>query len=303
MKNKILSILIAVAVVLSTVTMLSVTVSAADMAFTIKEKNETKDTIQVEIGVSGNDGYAGLGFDVAYDSSVLEPVSVSVAGAADDAQMACMDVPGSGSYGVILYGDSDVKRDGSVCVVTFQKKSTAKNGTTAAFTVTSDDDNCYAADGSSRKVASGSATVKFDYVETTAKPTTTKAPATTKPVTNKPTTTKNQGSSQGNSSSNVTTNVNGATQPDEEMTTLPVEESTTEEHTTRVHVTKPHDDETEYESYSYDEDKDDEDEDDEDDEDTNNEDNSDNTKRIIAIAVIAVCIIAVIVLLLTRKKN
>lgn len=269
MKNKFFSILLTIAVVFSTVAMLSVPAAAAGSGFTVKEKSESTSTVVVEVSLTGNTGYASLGFDVAYDSAVLTPVSVEVAGPADSVGMTCTGMSKDSGYTVVVYGGDEVKTDGSVCIITFEKNSSVKDGTTSAISLVADANNCYDIDDNSLEISSGSATLNLSSATATTKPATTK-PATTKAPA------KNPSKPVANNGSVPTT----------------LEETTTEEFTTEEYTTIEYT--TEYQSYEYEEA--DEKEDDED------EDKSQLIKRIVAIAVIVLCVGAVVVLLLTRKK-
>ncbi len=274
MKNKLLSVLLSIAIVFTTVAVMSIPAAAAGAGFTVKEKSETASTVKVEIGLSGNTGYSGLGFDIAYDDAVLTPVSVEVAGPADTAMMTCTGMNKDSGYTVVVYGGDEVKSDGSVCVVTFKKNSSLKDGTSSAITLVPDADNCYDGDDNSIEVSSGSATLKLSSKTATTKKTTTKK------TTTKSTTKKNKPA--GNNMTNITVPTRPETTTEESTTLLVTEESTTEEYS--------------IETYSYVDPGNAEAEDE-------NADKSQMIKRIIAIAVIIVCVSAVAALIFTKKKS
>lgn len=273
MKNKFLSIILAICVVLSAAVMFSVPAAAAGSSLTVKEKSESTSTVVVEVSLTGNTGYASLGFDVIYDKAVLTPVSVEVAGPADSVGMTCGGMDKDSGYTVMVYGGDEVKADGSVCIITFEKNSAVKDGTTSAISLVADANNCYDIEDNSIEVSAGSTTLNLSSATA---PTTNPTPKPTNPPA-KPSVKPSQKPNYNNGSVPTTL---------EETTT---EESTTEELTTEYI------DVTEYPSYQYEEAE--KNEDDEDD-----EDKSQMIKRIIAIAVIVICVGAVVVLLLTRKK-
>ncbi len=275
MKNKIISLVLALAVVFSAFAFSSVVASAAGTSLSVSKLSEDANTVKVAIGISGNTGMTGLGATLNYDGSMLELQSVDSAGITSAAGMPVFEGGhGDGTVSITVINNNagtGTKDNGTVCIATFKKLSPAKNGTSTNISVSADADMTFDGEENPLTVSGGSADIKFTATSTTkpatSKPSSTKAPAkpSQKPVAN-----------------------NGSI-----PTTL--EETTTEEFTTEELTLDPND-VTEYASYEYEEveKEDDEDED---------EDKSQMIKRIIAIAVIVICVGAVVVLLLTRKKS
>lgn len=285
MKNKVISLLLAVAFIVTALSMTAISAFAAGTSLTVTKLSESDSTVTVAVGVSGNKGIAALGVNLSYDPTLLKGTSVSSAGVASDAGMAAFGNFSDGNVRIIIDESNSgegAKNDGTVCVVTFSKLSTIDKGTTAEFSASAISSATYDLDGESVEISDGSVSLTFEKTETTTKkpastqkPTTTKKPATTaKPVTTKP----------------VATTKTNVVSPTLAGVTVPttVEESTTEE-TTTEEVT------TEYESYSYTAPENDETEEDDD-------EKSDNTKRIIAIVVVVVCAGAAAALYFTKRK-
>ncbi|MBQ7956754.1 MAG: hypothetical protein IJ279_01845 [Clostridia bacterium] len=288
MKNKLISLLLGLSIVLSTFAMVSVSAFAADMEFTVEGVKETESTVQVEIGIKGNKGFSGLDFQVEYDSSVLTPVDIEVVGAADKAQMTYMDdATEKGNYNVIVYGDKDVNSNGKVCVVTFEKGSGAHAGTSSNIKVVANED-CYSSDGTYHNVKDGDAKLSFTSFETTTKKnvTTTKKNVTT---TKKNVTTTKKNSVKTTKRPVAATLLTSPTMP--ETTTLLQETTTLEEWTEYPEEALT------YESYSYVEPETEATEEDED------AAKKQQRNRIIAIVVIVICVSAVAALIFTKKKS
>ena len=290
MKNKVISLLLAVVLAVTAVGLTAVSTFAAGTSLTVSKVSEDASTVTVAVGISGNSGVAALGVNLNYDSSYLQYEGVSSAGVASDAGMAVFG-SSSGDNVRIIIDESNTgngtKKDGTVCTVTFSKLSSVKEGTSASFGASAISSATYDLDGESVEISDGSAEVTLKKVEsTTKKPTTTQKPTTTKtPVTQKPSTTKTPVTQKPNVVSPTLAGVTVPTTVAQETTT---EETTTEEMTTEEWT-------TEYESYSYTAPASDEAEEDD-------EDKSGNTKRIIAIVVVVVCIAAAAALYFTKRK-
>ena len=281
MKNKLISLLLGLSIVLSTFAMVSVSAFAADMEFTVEGVKETESTVQVEIGIKGNKGFSGLDFQVEYDSSVLTPVDIEVVGAADKAQMTYMDdATEKGNYNVIVYGDKDVNSNGKVCVVTFEKGSGAHAGTSSNIKVVANED-CYSSDGTYHNVKDGDAKLSFTSFETTTKKNVT--------TTKKNVTTTKKNSVKTTKRPVAATLLTSPTMP--ETTTLLQETTTLEEWTEYPEEALT------YESYSYVEPETEATEEDED------AAKKQQRNRIIAIVVIVICVSAVAALIFTKKKS
>ncbi len=290
MKNKVISLLLAVVLVVTAAGLTAVSTFAAGTSLTVTKVSEDASTVTVAVGISGNSGVAALGVNLNYDSSYLQYKGVTSAGVASDAGMAVFGSSSGDNVRIIIdesnTGDG-TKKDGTVCTVTFSKLSSVKDGTSTSFGASAISSATYDLDGDSVEISDGSAEVSLKKVEsTTKKPTPTQKPTTTKKpvVTQKPTTTKTPVTQKPNV---VSPTLAGVTVP------TTVEESTTEEITTEEMTTEEWT--TEYESYSYTAPENNEAEEDD-------EDKSDNTKRIIAIVVVVVCIAAAAALYFTRRK-
>lgn len=291
MKNKVISLLLAVVLAVTAVGLAAVSTFAAGTSLTVSKVSEDASTVTVAVGISGNSGVAALGVNLNYDSSYLQYKGVSSAGVAADAGMAVFG-SSSGDNVRIIIDESNTgngtKKDGTVCTVTFSKLSSVKEGTSASFGASAISSATYDLDGESVEISDGSAEVSLKKVEsTTKKPAPTQKPTTTKKpvVTQKPSTTKTPVTQKPNVVSPTLAGVTVPTTVAEETTT---EETTTEEMTTEEWT-------TEYESYSYTAPANDEAEEDD-------EDKSGNTKRIIAIVVVVVCIAAAAALYFTKRK-
>ncbi len=271
MKNKLLSILLAVTIVFTTVAIMSIPVAATGTSLSVSKVSEDANTVKVAINISGNTGLSGLGATLNYDGAALELQSVDSAGITSAAGMPVFEGGhGDGTVSITVINSNSgegTKENGTVCIATFKKLDAVKNGGTTNVSVSVDNDMTFDTEDNPLAVSGGSAEIKLSAVPTTkpatTKPATTKAPVkpTQKPIAN-----------------------NGA---------VPTIEETTEE--TTEELTLDPNDLTEYESYEYEEvEKEDDNED---------EDKSQMIKRIIAIAVIVLCVGAVVVLLLTRKKS
>lgn len=291
MKNKVISLLLAVVLVVTAAGLTAVSTFAAGTSLTVTKVSEDASTVTVAVGISGNSGVAALGVNLNYDSSYLQYKNVSSAGVASDAGMVAFGSSSGDNVRIIIdesnTGDG-TKKDGTVCTVTFSKLSSVKDGTSTSFGASAISSATYDLDGNSVEISDASAEVSLKKVEsTTKKPAPTQKPTTTKKpvVTQKPATTKKP----------VVTQKPNVVSPTLAGVTVPTtaEESTTEETTTEVNTTEEWT--TEYESYSYTAPENNEAEE-------NDEDKSDNTKRIIAIVVIVVCIAAAAAIYFTRKK-
>lgn len=291
MKKKIISLVLAVIFAFTFAVSTAVSAFAADAAITISKTNETATTVTIAVGISGNPGIAALGVDLGFDSTLLSGVGVESAGVAKTAGMVAYGSFSGGNVRIVVEeGNSGegTKFDGVVCVVTFKKLSTVKDGTSASFTANVIDSLTYDLDGEDVTIAGGSATVSLEAVaETTTKkpaatnkPSTTKKPATTK----KPTTTKKPATTK----KPVTTKPNVTSHTLPGVTIPTTAETTTEEITTEEFT-------TEYESYSYTAPVDSE---------VENEDvdKADNTKRIVAIVIVVVCAGAAAALYFFKRK-
>lgn len=290
MKNKVISLLLAIALVVTAVGLTAVSTFAAGTSLTVTKVSEDASTVTVAVGISGNSGVAALGVNLNYDSSYLQYKNVSSAGVASDAGMVAFG-SSSGDNVRIIIDESNTgngtKKDGAVCTVTFSKLSSVKDGTSASFGASAISSATYDFDGESVEISDGSAEVSLKKVEsTTKKPVATQKPTTTKKpvVTQKPAATKTPVTQKPNV---VSPTLAGVTVP------TTVEESTTEETTTEENTTEEWT--TEHESYSYTAPENNEAEEDDD-------DKSDNTKRIIAIVVVVVCIGAAAALYFTKRK-
>ena len=296
MKKKILSLVLAAIFVFAFVATNAVCVFAAGPSLTVTKVKETESTVTVAVGISGNTGISALGVNLTYDPTLVSYEQTEGSGVASAAGMAVFGNDVGGEIKILVdengKEESGTKENGNVCLVTFKKLSSVKDGSTADFTASSIPSLTYGSDGNDVEIADASAKVALKKVETTtkkpaekpvAKPDQDKTPAetTTKKVV---TTTKKPV---------VTTkpNVVSPTLPgvvvnttSPEMTT---EETTTEEFTTAELI-------TEYESYSYTAPEQ---------VDTDEDNDSGSTKRIIAIVVVVVCIGAAVVLYLTKKKD
>lgn len=286
MKNKVISLLLAVVLVVTAAGMTAVSAFAAGTSLTVTKVSEDASTVTVAVGISGNSGVAALGVNLNYDSSYLQYKGVSSAGVASDAGMVAFGSSSGDNVRIILDESNTgegAKSDGTVCTVTFSKLSSVKDGTSTSFGASAISSATYDLDGESVEISDGSAEVSLKKVEsTTKKPTPTQKPTTTKKpvVTQKPATTKTPVTQRPNV---VSPTLAGVTVP-----TTAVVETTTEEMTTEEWT-------TEYESYSYTAPENNEAEEDD-------EEKSDKTKRIIAIVVIVVCVAAAAALYFTKKK-
>lgn len=291
MKKKILSLVLAAIFVFAFVATNAVCVFAGNATLTVSKVSETDSTVTVAVGVSGNPGISALGVNLAYDSTLLSYDSTESTGVAKDAGMAAFGTKVDNSVRIVVEeGNSGegTKSNGSVCLVTFKKLSSVKDGSTANFTASSIPSLTYGSGEDDVDFTEGSVGVALTKAETTTKKpaeSTTKKPVeiTTKPV-EKTTAKKPVATTKPNV---VSPTLPGVTV----LTTVP--ETTTEELTTEEVTTEEWT--TEYESYSYtapeqtDVDVDD--------------DDSYNTKRIIALVIVVVCVAAAVVLYITKVKG
>ncbi len=294
MKKKILSLVLAAILAFTFVATTAVCAFAAGASLTVAKVNETSSTVTVAVGISGNPGIAALGVSLSFDSSLLSYDKTEGTGIAKEAGMAVFGTDVGGSVRIVVEEGSSgdgTKSNGNVCLVTFKKLSTVKEGSTANFTASSISSLTYGTDGNDVEIADGSVTLSLTKAETTTKKpvATTKKPVATtkKPVatTKKPVaTTKKPVTTKPNV---VSPTLPGVTVP----TTVP--ETTTEEMTTEEVTTEEWT--TEYESYSYTAPE-------QTDVDEGDENKSENTKRIVAVIVVVVCVGAAAALYFTRKK-
>lgn len=284
MKNKVISLMLAVAFIVTALSMTAVSAFAAGTSLTVTKLSESDSTVTVAVGVSGNSGIAALGVNLSYDPTLLKGTSVSSAGVASDAGMAVFGNFSDGNVRIIIDESNSgegTRKDGTVCVVTFSKLSTIEKGTTADFAASAISSATYGIDGDSVEISDGSASLTLEKAEsTTKKPTTTQKPVVIQPVvTTSPTTLPRV---------TVPTTVKESTTEETTTEEVTTEEMTTEEVTTEEWT-------TEYESYSYTAPENNETTEDDD-------EKSDNTKRIIAIVVVVVCAGAAAALYFTKRK-
>ncbi len=297
MNKKFLSLVLTAIIAFTFVVTTAVSAFAADPVLTVSKVNETDSTVTVAVGVSGNTGLSALGVNLAFDSTHLSYDKTDSTGIAAEAGMAAFGTDVGGNVRIVVEegnsGDG-TKDNGSVCVVTFKKLSTVKDGSTVNFTASSIPSLSYDTEGKDVDFADGSLSVSLKEIETATKKPAEKPvekpdkpaekPSEEKTTAKKPVTTKKPV---------VTTRPNVVSPTLPGVTVPTTVETTTEETTTEDFTIEEWT--TEYESYSYTAPEQTDVDDDADD--------STNTKRIIAIVVVVVCVGAAAVLYFTKKKD
>ena len=273
MKNKLISVVLALLIVFSTIALMSVSVSAAGTAFVVKELEETASTVKVEVKVTGNTGLSSFGANLEYDTSLLEFQSIDVGSVSDNAGMAVFDSDPdeNGNITITSVGGSGTKSNGTVFVATFKKRSSVGDGAVANVKVTGVDGKTKDLDKNPASISSGSANINLSTIRPTTTRTTPAPVERTTAKNNKKETTVKAPVIEPTTAETTT----------EEITTI-VEEEITEEET--------------FESYSYVEPETEEAEDED-------ADKVQKRNRIIAVAVIVVCVSAVAALIFTKKKT
>ncbi len=290
MKNKIISLLLAMVFVFTAVTAFSTTAFASGASLTVAKSSDEGSTLKVTVGVSEARKIMALGVSLSYDSTILRFESVEIAGVAKTAGMSVF-ASTAGSSLRLMFDESNsgnsVTGSGAVCVVTFTKLSTVKNGTKADFTASAIDSLTYGENDESLTISDGSASITLSVAETTTKK--PSSSSTNKTTTAKATTTKKVTTTKKATTTKASTTVKPVESPTLlGVTTTALEETTTEE-TTVEEVT------TEYESYSYQASVEDETEDD-------SEDKSENIKKIVLIVIIVVCLAAAVAIYFTKRR-
>ena len=160
--------------------------SASGGAFAVSSTTKG-DTVTVTVGLSSNNGMAGVDFQLNYDPSQLEVHSVQKGSTGEKFDMGGVNPSGSSTVkGAFLNTDGEtVKSSGALAVVTFKKVSNSASSSSVTVSGSGTDSK-----GATLSVSSSSTTVNLSSGSTTQKPTTTAKPTTTKPNTTKPTTTK-----------------------------------------------------------------------------------------------------------------
>lgn len=189
--------------------------SASGGAFAVSSTTKG-DTVTVTVGLSSNNGMAGVDFQLNYDPSQLEVHSVQKGSTGEKFDMGGVNPSGSSTVkGAFLNTDGEtVKSSGALAVVTFKKVSNSASSSSVTVSGSGTDSK-----GATLSVSSSSTTVNLSSGSTTQKPTTTAKPTTTKPTTTKPTTTKP-------TTTKPTTTKPTTTEKTTEETTLPGETTT-----------------------------------------------------------------------------
>lgn len=160
--------------------------SASGGAFAVSSTTKG-DTVTVTVGLSSNNGMAGVDFQLNYDPSQLEVHSVQKGSTGEKFDMGGVNPSGASTVkGAFLNTDGEtVKSSGALAVVTFKKVSNSASSSSVTVSGSGTDSK-----GATLSVSSSGTTVNLSSGSTTQKPTTTAKPTTTKPNTTKPTTTK-----------------------------------------------------------------------------------------------------------------